>query len=60
MGEGLGEWDDELFYPNVAEFVREKLAVTYRRPLNVQSGVTWCPNGGGTPKPSAASTAPPA
>ena len=33
----------ELFYPNVAEFVRDKLATTYRRQLNVQGGVTWCP-----------------
>lgn len=31
----------ELFYPNVAEFVSNKLAVTYRRQLNVQSRVTW-------------------
>ena len=33
----------ELFYPNVAEFVSNKLANTYRRQLNVQGGVTWCP-----------------
>ena len=33
----------ELFYPNVAEFVSNKLAVSYRRQLNVQGGVTWCP-----------------
>lgn len=62
MGDGLGEWDDELedteaapepaedgadeaelFYPNVAEFVSNKLAVAYRRHLSVQGGVTWCP-----------------
>lgn len=33
----------ELFYPNVAEFVSGKLATSYRRQLNVQGGVTWCP-----------------
>ncbi len=33
----------ELFYPNVAEFVSNKLATSYRRQLNVQGGVTWCP-----------------
>jgi hypothetical protein len=33
----------ELFYPNVAEFVSNKLAISYRRQLNVQGGVTWCP-----------------
>ncbi|WP_346926001.1 DUF4913 domain-containing protein, partial [uncultured Arthrobacter sp.] len=33
----------ELFYPNVAAFVSEKLATSYRRQLNVQGGVTWCP-----------------
>ncbi|WP_231567706.1 DUF4913 domain-containing protein [Sinomonas humi] len=32
----------ELFYPNLAEFVRNKLAVTYRRQRNVQGGITWC------------------
>jgi hypothetical protein len=54
----LGEWDEEptslepamddegapeLFYPNVAVFVSDKLATTYRRQLNVGGGVTWCP-----------------
>jgi hypothetical protein len=38
-----GAAEPELFYPNVAEFVREKLAVTYRRSLNAQGGVAWCP-----------------
>lgn len=33
----------ELFYPNVAEFVSGKLATTFRRQLNVEGGVTWCP-----------------
>ncbi|MDP9889970.1 DUF4913 domain-containing protein [Pseudarthrobacter enclensis] len=33
----------ELFYPNVAEFVSGKLATSYRRQINVQGGVTWCP-----------------
>lgn len=33
----------ELFYPTVAEFVSNKLATSYRRQLNVQGGVTWCP-----------------
>ncbi|MEV4991616.1 DUF4913 domain-containing protein [Pseudarthrobacter sp. LMD1-1-1.1] len=43
---GQGENDEdapELFYPNVAEFVSNKLAISYRRQLNVQGGVTWCP-----------------
>src|SRR5688500_16673945 len=39
-----GDSDEpELFYPNVAEFVSGKLATSYRRQLNVQGGVTWCP-----------------
>ncbi|GAB2765425.1 hypothetical protein GCM10027090_39620 [Sinomonas soli] len=51
-GDGVGA--PELFYPNVAEFVRDKLAVTYRRQLNTQGSTTWCRSGGSTPKPSAA------
>ncbi|GAB3276241.1 hypothetical protein GCM10027449_15430 [Sinomonas notoginsengisoli] len=35
--------EPELFYPNIAEFVANKLAVTYRRQPNVQGGTTWCP-----------------
>jgi hypothetical protein len=39
-----GDVDErELFYPNVAEFVADKLAATYRRQLNAQAGTTWCP-----------------
>lgn len=33
----------ELFYANVAEFVRGILAVTYRRRIDVGAGTTWCP-----------------
>jgi len=33
----------ELFYANVAEFVGEKLAPTYRRHVNPGGGITWCP-----------------
>jgi hypothetical protein len=32
-----------MFYPNLAEFVRDTLATTYRRQLDVGAGVTWCP-----------------
>ncbi|MHA7177918.1 DUF4913 domain-containing protein [Arthrobacter sp. Sr24] len=38
-----GEEVPELFYANVAEFVSQKLAPTYRRPINPGGGVTWCP-----------------
>jgi hypothetical protein len=33
----------QLVYASVAEFVAEKLAVTYRRQINPGGGVTWCP-----------------
>ncbi|MCQ9165493.1 DUF4913 domain-containing protein [Arthrobacter sp. STN4] len=33
----------ELFYANVAEFVGDKLAPTYRRHINPGGGITWCP-----------------
>jgi hypothetical protein len=32
-----------MFYPNVAEFVRDNLANTYRRQINAGDGVNWCP-----------------
>lgn len=32
-----------MIYPNVAEFVRNTLATTFRRQINVDAGVTWCP-----------------
>lgn len=38
-----GEEAPELFYANVAEFVSQKLAPTYRRHINPGGGVTWCP-----------------
>lgn len=58
MSDGLGEWDNEphdtepveagedapeLFYANVAQFVADKLAPSYRRHINPGGGVTWCP-----------------
>ena len=42
-GEGNGEDAPELFYPNVAEFISKKRANTLPPQLNVQGGVTWCP-----------------
>lgn len=50
-----GEQAPELVHKTVAEFVTEKLAVTYRRQINPGGGVTGARNGGNTRRPSAGS-----
>ena len=32
-----------MFYSNVAEFVSDNLATTYRRKFTAGAGATWCP-----------------